>query len=117
MRAGKVNITDAWVDVTDQGRVLLKQCHITPYAYGHSFNHQEDRVRELLLKRREIHRLSEAISQKGFTAVLTRIYLKGRWIKCEIAVGRGKRDFDKRQTTLKREADREIERALKHSSR
>jgi SsrA-binding protein len=104
-REGKVSLTDAYAAVRD-GEAWLFQCHINPYSHGNRQNHDPMRPRKLLLHRSEIERLDEEVSQGGRTLVPLRLYFK------QIAVARGKKTYDKRQSEAKRDADRQIQRAL-----
>ena len=113
LRAGKVNLSDGWVDFSTDGQVFLKQVHIGIWEFGNSLNHQETRSRELLLRKKEIIRLSHSVSVRSFSIVPLKVYLKGQFIKVELGLGKGKKAHDKRAATQKREADRAIERALK----
>ena len=112
LRAGKANLQDGWVSI-ENGEAILRDVHISPYDFGNRLNHVEKQPRKLLLKKRELIKLEEKSSEKGFSVIPLRIYLSGRWIKCEIALARGKKDFDKREATKKKEAGREIARAMK----
>ena len=91
--------------------------HISPYEQGNRFNHDPMRDRRLLMHKHEIQRLYGIIKQKGLTLVPTRLYFKRGRVKVEIGVARGKKNFDKRQTEAKRQADRAIERKLKEQGR
>ncbi len=110
-REGKVSLTDAYAAVRD-GEAWLLQCHINPYSHGNRQNHDPMRPRKLLLHRSEIRRLDEEVSQGGRTLVPLRLYFKHGIAKAEIAVARGKKTYDKRQSEAKRDADRQIQRAL-----
>ncbi len=110
-RDGKVSLTDAYATVRD-GEAWLLQCHINPYSHGNRQNHEPMRPRKLLLHRSEIQRLDEEVSQGGRTLVPLRLYFKHGIAKAEIAVARGKKTYDKRQSEAKRDADRQIQRAL-----
>lgn len=113
LRATKVNLGDGWVDITNNGEAILKEVHIGHYEFGNRMNHEETRPRRLLLNKREIIKLSRAVHEKGFSIVPTKIYFKGRYIKVEIGLGRGKKNFDKRESAKKKDAGREMARALK----
>lgn len=110
-REGKVSLTDAYAAVRD-GEAWLLQCHINPYSHGNRQNHDPMRPRKLLLHRSEIARLDEEVSQGGRTLVPLRLYFKHGIAKAEIAVARGKKTYDKRQSEAKRDADRQIQRSL-----
>jgi SsrA-binding protein len=110
-RDGKVNLADAYATVRD-GEAWLLQCHINPYSHGNRANHDPMRPRKLLLHRNEIEELEARVSQGGRTLVLLRLYFKHGLVKAEIAVGRGKKSYDKRQSLAQRDADRQIQREL-----
>lgn len=110
-REGKVSLTDAYAAVRD-GEAWLLQCHINPYSHGNRQNHDPMRPRKLLLHRSEITRLDEEVSQGGRTLVPLRLYFKHGIAKAEIAIARGKKTYDKRQSEAKRDADRQIQRSL-----
>ena len=111
VRAGKVQLREAYVDVKS-GQAYLLNAHISPYDPASRDNHDPLRERRLLLHKKEIAKLLEKTQQKGYTIVPTRMYLlKGR-AKVEIALAKGKRDYDKRQVIAERDSKREIERHL-----
>ena len=110
-RDGKANLTDAYAVVKD-GEAWLMQCHIAPYSHGNRENHDPLRPRKLLLHRTEITRLHEKVSQGGLTLVPLRLYFKAGKAKAEIAVGRGKKTYDKRQDMAKRSADKRMRQEL-----
>lgn len=116
VRAGRINLRDSYALVKD-GEVLLLNAHISPYEQGNRFNVDPDRTRKLLLHRREINRLMGRVREKGLTIIPLRMYLKKNHAKIELALVRGKRQFDKRETISKRDADREIQRELKVRAR
>lgn len=110
-RDGKANLTDAYA-VVRNGEAWLMQCHIAPYSHGNRENHDPLRPRKLLLHRSEIARLHEKVSQGGLTLVPLRLYFKAGKAKAEIAVGRGKKTYDKRQDMAKRSADKRMRQEL-----
>lgn len=116
LRNGKGSLAEAWVKV-DDGEAWLMQAHIPEYEFGNRNNHDPVRPRKLLLHRTEIDRLSHEVGAQGVTLVPTKVYFKEGRAKLEFAVGRGKNVADKRQTAAKRDAQREIERALKQRGR
>jgi SsrA-binding protein len=109
-RAGKVNLREGYAQVR-QGEIFLHNVHISPYEQGNRENHDPLRTRKLLLHAREIRKLSRETESAGVTLVPLRLYLKGGRIKLELAVGRGKKQYDKREATRRQEAQREIDRA------
>jgi SsrA-binding protein len=113
---GRVQLKEGYVAIRD-GEAWLFNAHISPYAHGNRENHEPLRTRKLLLHRREIERLDEAIAKQGMTLVATRIYLKKRRIKIEVAVARGKKMYDKRETELRRTVERETRAQLKERNR
>ncbi len=115
LRAGKVNLSDCYASV-EHGEVILYNLHISPYEMSGKTSHDPLRPRRLLLHKREIKRLLIASSEKGFTLVPLRIYFKGPYVKIELATGRGRKMFDKRQRTAQKEADRTIERAMRRKT-
>ena len=110
-REGKVSLTDAYAAVRD-GEAWLLQCHINPYSHGNRQNHDPLRPRKLLLHRAEIERLDQEVSQGGRTLVPLKLYFKHGMAKAEIAVARGKKTYDKRQSEAKRDAERQMQREL-----
>ena len=112
LRGGKANLKDSYVTLKD-GEAFLLGAHISPYTHGNLENHEPERTRKLLLHRREIEKLKKETTEKGLTVVPLRLYFKGAKVKAEIAVVRGKKQYDKRETEKKREADRETAAAMK----
>ena len=112
LRGGKANIKDSYV-LFKYGEAFLFNAHISPYSHGNLQNHEPERNRKLLLHRREIEKLHEQVVEKGLTVVPLRLYFKGGKVKVEIAVVRGKKLYDKRETEKKRELDREAAVAMK----
>lgn len=113
LRGAKANLQDAFVRVRSDG-VDLMNAYIAPYEMGGYANHEPTRPRRLLLNRTEIDKLRKGTEQKGFTIVPTRLYFKEGRAKVEIALGRGKKTVDKRQTIAERESKRRIDRVLKN---
>jgi SsrA-binding protein len=116
IRAGRVNLSDGYVQPRD-GELWLLNVHVAPYDPAGRYGHEPLRPRKLLLHRREIERLASRVRERGYTIVPTRLYLKGGRAKVEIALARGKRKYDKREAIAKRDAQRDIDRALKERSR
>jgi len=113
IREGLVNLRDSYASV-DHGEVVLHHCHISPYSHGNMMNHDPLRPRKLLLHRKEINKLLGKTQQKGLTIVPLRIYFSPRGqAKVEIALARGKRQYDRREAIKDREAGRELQRAMK----
>jgi SsrA-binding protein len=116
LRDGRVSLQQAYADVRD-GEAWLIGAHIDPYDQAGVENHDPVRDRKLLLKRREIDALYGKVRERGLTLVPTRMYFKDGRAKVEVAVARGKDVRDKRRDIAKRDADRQIERALKSGRR
>jgi SsrA-binding protein len=112
IRARQVSLNEAYV-YTDGQEAWLTDAYIAPYEQAGIFNHDPRRRRKLLLHRREIDRLWIQVRQKGMTIIPTKLYLKQGHAKVEIAVAKGKRQYDKRQAIAKRDTEREIERHIK----
>ncbi|WP_432558027.1 SsrA-binding protein SmpB [Granulicoccus sp. GXG6511] len=111
LRQGRASLVDAFATV-DDGEVWLRQAHIPEYSHGTWTNHTARRTRKLLLNRREIDRISRALQTTGSTLVPLSLYFSDGYAKVEIAVATGKREYDKRETIRRRDANREAERAL-----
>jgi len=111
IREGKVNLKDSYATVKG-GQVWLVNCHISTYSSGSYLNHDPLRERRLLLHREEINKLMSRTQEKGLTLVPTRLYLKGNKIKCELALAKGKKVFDRRETEKRRVLQREAEQAI-----
>jgi len=116
LRAGGANLTDAYVQLK-KGEAFLVSAHIAPYAHANRANHEPRRERKLLLHAREIGRLSIKVNEKGFTLIPLMLYFKGARVKVEIGLAKGKKLHDKRTDIRKREADRDMERALRRNYR
>lgn len=113
IRQGKVNIKESYAKV-ENGEMMIYGMHISPYDHGNRFNVDPLRPRKLLLHKREIQKLIGYTTQKGLTLVPLRMYIneKGR-AKLELAVARGKKDYDKRNSIAKRDADRRMQQAMR----
>lgn len=116
LRAGYGNLEDAYAKI-DRGELWLVGAEIPEYTFGNRLNHKPKRDRKLLLHRREIAKFAEKADQKGFTLVPLRMYFKRGKAKVEVAVGRGKRAHDKRETLKQKDAQREIDRAMSRKRR
>jgi len=113
LREGKANLKDSYVIIKD-GEAFLLNCHISPYSHGNIYNHDPLRTRKLLLHKKEIERLIGKTQQQGYTLIPLKIYFKGHYVKVEIALARGRKKYEKRDIIKKKEAQREIERAIKN---
>ena len=108
IREGKVNLQDGYCYI-NKGEVFVKGVNITPYAQGTHYNHEATRERKLLLKRSEIKKLEGKVEEKGLTLIPLRLFINDRGLaKMEIALGKGKKLHDKRQSIKEREAKREL---------
>jgi SsrA-binding protein len=117
LRESKVQLADAYARV-EGGEVWLVSMHIAPYSHAQAHSgHDPDRRRKLLLHRAEIERLAARVDQERLTLVPLSLYFKAGRVKVELAVGRGRRTFDKRQAIAKRDAELEARRALSHRAR
>ena len=116
IRAGKVNLSDAYAR-PENGELWLYNSHIAPYDAASYNTHEPLRPRKLLLHRKEIDILTSKVVQKGLTLVPLKLYIKHGMAKLELGVAKGKKVYDKREAIARRDADREIERALKHRRR
>lgn len=112
IRAGQVSLQQGYVSF-EGGEAWLVDVHIAPYDQAGRDNHDPKRRRKLLLNRREIDRLAGQAQQKGYTVVPTQLYLKDGRAKVEIALARGKKLYDKRQSIAERDSKRQVERAIK----
>ncbi|HEY4533812.1 MAG TPA: SsrA-binding protein SmpB [Fusobacterium sp.] len=115
-KAGKVSIKEAFVRVIN-GELFIMGMSIVPWTYGSIYNPEEKRVRRLLLHKKEIRRLYEKVSQKGYTIVPLDVHLSHGYVKVEIALARGKKTYDKRESIAKRDTERDIRRSLKENNR
>jgi SsrA-binding protein len=114
VRAGKVNLRDSYARVQN-GEVLLYNMHVSPYDQGNIWNHEPLRTRKLLLHRGEIGRLAEKSQAQGLTLVPLRMYARKGHAKVELAVARGKKQYDKRAAISDRESKRELDRVVKEA--
>src|SRR5690606_35947228 len=111
----RLNLRDSYAAIIN-GKAVLYNCHIGTYSHGNQMNHDPVRPRTLLLHKKQIDRLMAKVQQKGLTLVPLRLYFTDRGrAKVELALARGKKTYDRRETIKKREAGREIERAMKES--
>jgi SsrA-binding protein len=116
IRAGKANLKDSYAEVKN-GEIFVCNMHISPYEKGNIYNRDPLRERKLLMHKSEINRLMGFVAQKGYTMVPLSLYLKNGRVKVNIAVVRGKKDFDKRDALLEKAAKREIDREVKEKYR
>ncbi len=116
LRDGRANMGDAHGEIKD-GEAWVVSLHISPYEQASRFNHDPLRPRKLLLSHREIHRLLVKTKEKGLTLIPLRIYFRDGWAKIELALARGKKAHDKREDIAKRDAEREMARAMSRKGR
>jgi SsrA-binding protein len=112
VRSGRVSLSDAYVS-PEGGELWLLNAHIARYEASSYLSHEPLRPRKLLLHRKEIDSLTSKAAERGLTLVATRLYIKGNIAKVEVAVAKGKRLYDKRESIRRREVDRELARATK----
>lgn len=112
LRAGNVSLQDAFAR-SEGNEIWLYNMHVNPWDKGSHFQPEPKRKRKLLLKSAEIRRLIGKVSEKGYSLVPLRVYFKGGWAKVELALGKGKKLYDKREAIKEKEAKRELERAFK----
>ena len=112
LRAGGVNLKDSWADI-DDGELIVKGMHISPYEQGNIFNKDPRRPRRLLAHKTEIRRLGQQIKLQGYTLVPLSLYFKHGRVKLELGLCKGKKLYDKRASAAARDAKRDIDRALK----
>lgn len=116
IRQGKVNMTDAYASITG-GEVWIKQMNISPFEQGNIFNRDPLRERKLLLHKKEIRKLIGQLQQDGLSLIPLSLYLKGSIVKVSLALAKGKKLYDKREDIAKRDARRNIDRAIKERNR
>jgi len=108
MRQGKGIINDAYVVIDSQGEAWLQNATIPHYDFGNINNHPETRKRKLLLKREQIQQIEKKMATKGYTLIPLALYFKDSLVKCEIALAKGKKLFDKRDTAAKKDVERKL---------
>lgn len=117
IRAGEVNLRDSYCHIDNNLELFALGIHISPYKQGNRFNTDPDREKRLLMHKKEIVRLSDKINQKGYTLIPLSIYLKSSRVKIEIGLCRGKKLYDKRDDEAKRQAERDIDRAVRQKEK
>jgi SsrA-binding protein len=115
LRAGKADLKDAYGAVRD-GELWLYSLRISPYEFARDGGHDPERPRKLLVHRHEIERIGSILAEKGLTLIPTRLYFKDGKVKVEMGLAKGKAQRDKRETIRRRQADREMQRAMRHRS-
>ena len=116
IRLGNVNLKDSFCIIKD-GQLSVLGMHVSPYEKGNIFNKEPRRTRRLLMHKREIMRLFGRIKQDGYSLIPLAVYLKGPRVKLEIGLAKGKKLYDKRESSAKRDAKREMDRAMKSRNR
>lgn len=117
LREGRANLRDSYA-VLEKGEVVLRGLHISPYSHTSNDRLDPRRDRKLLLNKREIKRLTGKVQEKGLTLIALKLYFNNRGLaKVELALAKGKRQYDKRHALAERDAKREVERAMKHRRR
>lgn len=115
LRAGKANLVDAYA-LLKGGELWLLGMHINPYEHGSYANHQPDRTRKVLLHTRQILKLQGRVAERGLALIPLSVYFKGPYAKVELALARGKRQYDKRESIKRRDAEREVRQRTKRSA-
>lgn len=116
IRGGKCNLKDSYADI-ENGEILIKQMHVSPYEQGNIFNVDPMRNRKLLLHKEEIFRLQGLVQRDGYTLIPLLLYLKNGRVKVALGVCKGKKNYDKRDSMLEKAAKRDMDRAIKNSGR
>lgn len=116
IRQGGVNLKDSWCNI-EGGELIVKQMHISPYEHGNVFNKDPIRERKLLMHKVEINRLYGLMKRESYTLIPLSLYFKGSRVKMHLGLCKGKKNYDKRQDQSKRDAQREISRAIKERNR
>lgn len=116
IRAGGVNLKDSWISI-DNGEAFIRGMHISPYEKGNIFNRDPYRTRRLLLHKKEILKLFGQVKQGGYTLIPISMYFKDSRVKIQVGLCKGKKLYDKRETSAKRDAERTIDRAIKERNR
>lgn len=116
IRDGNINLKDSYAQIKGE-EILIVNSHISPYTQANQFNHEPTRARKLLLHKREIQRLMGKVKEKGLTVVPLRVYFKGKHIKMEIALAKGKKIWGKREEKRRKAVDKEVRSAIKYRER
>jgi SsrA-binding protein len=113
IRQGKVNLSDSYVTFKD-GEAFILNMHISKYDYSNRYNHDETRTRKILLHKNEILKLFGKTREQGYAVIPLKVYLKDGLAKVEIGLAKGKKDYDKRQTLKEKDAQKRMDKILKH---
>ena len=116
IRQGKLNLKDSWCSIVD-GELFVNGMHISPYEHGNIFNRDPDRPKRLLLHKREIRKLHDLQKQEGYALIPLSVYFKNSRVKVELGLCKGKKTYDKREAVAKRDAKREMDRAMREKNR
>lgn len=117
IRGGQLNLKDSYCAVTKEGELMVYNMHISPYDKGNIFNRDPDRPKRLLLHKREIRKLHDLQKQDGYALIPLSLYFKDSRVKVELGLCKGKKTYDKRDAIAKRDAKREMERAVREKNR
>lgn len=110
IRKNGANLKDSYIKITDNLEAYLVNCHISPYEFGNIYNHEPRRDRKLLLNKKEILKILNKVKQEKYTIVPTQMYFSSRWVKLEIALAKGKKLYDKRDSIKKKDIERDLKR-------
>jgi SsrA-binding protein len=116
LRQGKANLNDAFVQIRN-GEAFLNNLHISPYEFGNRENQDPDRLRKLLMHKKEIVKLFSKIREQGYTVIPLRLYFKNGMVKAELGLAKGKKLYDKREDLKKKDSKREVDQAMKQARR
>jgi SsrA-binding protein len=116
LRDGKANLKEGYASI-ENGELYLYNCHISPYSHGNIENHDPMRTRKLLLHKKEIKKLMGKVKEKGLSLIPTKLYFRNGLAKVELALGKGKKLYDKREDMKKKDATRDIERAFREKQK
>ncbi len=117
IRAGSVNLKDAYASISKAGEIFVHGMHVSPYEKGNVFNRDPMREKKLLMHKREIMKLLGTVQQNGYALIPLSLYFKGSHVKVELGVCKGKKLYDKRDDAAKRDAKRNMDRALRERNR
>lgn len=113
IRCGGVNLKDSFCSFSNENELFIYKCHISPYEHGNRYNHEPERIRKLLLTKRELLKMSQKVKQEGYTIVPLEMFFVQGLAKLEIGLVKGKKLYDKRESLAKKDQKREMDRASK----
>jgi SsrA-binding protein len=116
IREGKVSVNDAYVQIK-HGEIFIINMHVSPYTHGNLFNHEETRTRKLLMHKKEILKIEAKIKEDGYTVIPLKVYFVEGLVKVEIAIAKGKKLFDKRESLKEEDAKKHMKKTLKEAFR